>query len=51
MFKHLRVWLLAVAASLGMSLAGAQTAPKFPDRPIRLLVPYAPGGAGDTLAA
>ena len=49
MFKHLYVLLASIVACLGMSCANAQTSPKFPDRPITLLVPYAPGGAGDTL--
>ena len=37
--------LLAVA-----SLAGAQPAASYPNKPVRIVVPYAPGGASDLLA-
>jgi tripartite-type tricarboxylate transporter receptor subunit TctC len=40
-------WVVALAVALGMSPAGAQT---YPNRPIRLLVVYPPGGAGDLVA-
>ncbi len=35
------------AVSLCMAASGAQT---FPDRPIRMIVPFSPGGTSDTLA-
>ncbi len=48
-----RIWLpLAIAASLlGTAPADAQEAAKsYPSRPIRLIVPNAPGSAVDTLS-
>ena len=43
---------LITAAAAVAALAGAQTATAqtYPDRPIRLLVGYAPGGPVDTTA-
>ena len=35
---------------LGLNSSFAQTAPTYPERPITMLVPYSPGGAGDTMA-
>jgi tripartite-type tricarboxylate transporter receptor subunit TctC len=43
-------------AALGVSLTAAMPAraedlhPSWPSRPIRLIVPYPPGGAADTVA-
>jgi tripartite-type tricarboxylate transporter receptor subunit TctC len=39
--------LLALAC---LTMPAATTAAAFPDRPVRIVVPYAPGGGNDTLA-
>ena len=39
--------LLVLGAMLAAGSSGAQT---YPDKPVRLVVPYAPGAAADQLA-
>ena len=45
-----RIALAALGAGLAVALSGVVHAQGFPNRPIKLIVPLAAGGTGDTLA-
>jgi tripartite-type tricarboxylate transporter receptor subunit TctC len=40
----------AVLAAMFLAASGTSTAAEFPNRPLRLVVPFAPGGASDVVA-
>jgi tripartite-type tricarboxylate transporter receptor subunit TctC len=51
MMRNLFRWWLVVGAVLGAAMSAyAQSPSSYPDRPIRLVVAFPPGGATDTLA-
>lgn len=50
MMRRRTLTTLLGATALAAPLARAQDAARYPDRPVRIIVPYAPGGANDILA-
>ena len=48
--RTVRHCMLAFVAALSPLLATAQSADPYPTRPVRMLIPYAPGGATDIIA-
>jgi tripartite-type tricarboxylate transporter receptor subunit TctC len=51
--KRRKVLSLFAACSMGLVLASQSTLhaqPAFPSRPVRVIVPFAPGGANDVIA-
>ncbi len=45
-----RLTIFCAASALGMTLAANVFAQEFPEKPVRIVVPYPPGGFNDTLA-
>jgi len=45
-----RRMVAALCAALSLALAGGASATEYPDRPLRLIVPFPPGGGADNLA-
>jgi tripartite-type tricarboxylate transporter receptor subunit TctC len=48
--RALQLFALAAASSLLPLAASGQSAAQYPQRPVRMLIPYAPGGATDIVA-
>ena len=48
--RHRRALLSLLAALPALGLAPAAQAQAWPDKAVRIVVPYGPGGLGDVLA-
>jgi len=48
--ERVRHILVVLAAALLFAIGSYSPAPAFPERPVRIVVPYAPGGGNDALA-
>jgi tripartite-type tricarboxylate transporter receptor subunit TctC len=48
--RHLLVWATLVAVCLSAGAVQAQTAAKYPAKPVRIVVGFAPGGGADIVA-
>ncbi len=47
MYRFVVLFLSATLAIIGCGTAGAQSAATFPERPIRLVLAFGPGGLAD----
>lgn len=50
MMRNRAAWMCALLAAAAVATALPVTAQSFPSRPVRMVVPYPPGGANDILA-
>ena len=48
MIKLVATVAITIATQLVPSIANAQSSPNYPNRPIKIVVGYPPGGSGDT---
>ena len=48
--SHFNALVIAALAAAGLTSGLARSAPDYPVRPVRVIVPYAPGGSSDTTA-
>jgi tripartite-type tricarboxylate transporter receptor subunit TctC len=48
--QALRTFVVLVALAAGLQIANAQTSQEWPNRPVRLIVPFAAGGSTDVAA-
>jgi tripartite-type tricarboxylate transporter receptor subunit TctC len=47
-FRRRRVWILLAGLLAAGAAVAARAEPGYPNRPVRILVPYGPGGVADT---
>ena len=51
MYRNILIFAASIAAALwGGAVLAASSADSYPNRPIRIIIPYPPGGTSDILA-